>query len=216
MQVGTGVGTASITDNFTAGTLNNTGRNGDLAIQGSGFFVVSDSVTGSQFATRDGAFSMDANGYIVNTSGLRLQGFSDSALTTRGDIRVTVPGGTPAGVTVNGFSFNDAGIVTGKLSDGTTFTAGQVLLQRFQSPQSLVKEGGNLYSGFAAAGALAQTEVPSASGSGLLKVNSLELSNVELTSEFATLITSQRGFQASARIITTSDEVLQEVVNLKR
>jgi flagellar hook protein FlgE len=89
-------------------------------------------------------------------------------------------------------------------------------LQNFQNPQALVKEGNNLYSGMAAAGPLAQIEAPNTNGLGTIQSGALELSNVDLTNEFASLITTQRGFQASARIITTSDEMLQEVVNLKR
>jgi flagellar hook protein FlgE len=91
-----------------------------------------------------------------------------------------------------------------------------VLLQNFQSPQALMKEGNNLFSGIANAGPLSQVETPGTNGLGYLMPSSLELSNVDLANEFATLITTQRAFQASARIISTSDEVLLELVNLKR
>ena len=88
-------------------------------------------------------------------------------------------------------------------------------------PQALLKEGNNLYSGISAAGPLGGAEsptmaAPKSGGLGGIRANALEASNVDLTNEFANLITTQRGFQASARIITTSDEILQEVVNLKR
>jgi len=89
-------------------------------------------------------------------------------------------------------------------------------LQNFNDPQSLVKEGNNLFSGMAAAGPLATLSAPGSSGLGNLQAGVLELSNVDLAREFATLITTQRAFQANARIITTSDEMLQELVNLKR
>ena len=61
-----------------------------------------------------------------------------------------------------------------------------------------------------------QGELPNTNGLGKIQANSLELSNVDLANEFANLISTQRGFQASARIITVSDEILQELVNLKR
>ena len=84
----------------------------------------------------------------------------------------------------------------------------------------LTKEGLNLYSGIAAAGPLGGTSptaaAPGTNGLGRIESGALELSNVDLANEFANMITTQRGFQASARIITTSDEMLQELVNLKR
>ena len=96
----------------------------------------------------------------------------------------------------------------------------QILLQRFSDPQALLKQGNNLYSGLGSAGPLGGTtpraETPGTNGLGNIESSALELSNVDLANEFANLITTQRGFQASARIITTSDEVLQELVNLKR
>ena len=67
-----------------------------------------------------------------------------------------------------------------------------------------------------AAGPLAQPEVPKTNGLGQIKNGYLEMSNVDIANEFTSMITTQRGFQASARIITTTDEMLQEVVNLKR
>jgi flagellar hook protein FlgE len=100
--------------------------------------------------------------------------------------------------------------------NGNSFTRGQVLLQLFQDPSALTKEGNNLYSGLDMAGALAAPAVPGTNGLGEIKGGHIESSNVDIANEFASLITTQRGFQASARIITTTDELLQEVVNLKR
>jgi flagellar hook protein FlgE len=80
----------------------------------------------------------------------------------------------------------------------------------------LVKEGDNLYSGMTAAGALAQPAAPNTSGLGKLEVGALEGSNVDLTTELSNLITTQRAFEANSKVITTSDEVLQALVNLKR
>jgi flagellar hook protein FlgE len=106
------------------------------------------------------------------------------------------------------------------LDDGTQYESGQVLLERFEDSNLLEKVGDNLFTNLRAAGPLggdALTAVePGTNGTGLLKSAALEMSNVDLAGEFADLITTQRGFQANARIITTSDEVLQEVVNLKR
>lgn len=216
MQVGTGVTTASIDNRFTQGAINATGNPTDLAISGNGFFLVRDAVTNAQFATRAGNFTVDPNGYLVN-NGLRVQGYSDAALSTIGDIKIDntgAPGGSTAAV--QSWNFDSKGNIVVTLTDNTTFTRGQVLLQNFKSPQMLVKEGNNLYSGLTAAGPLAQASAPSTNGLGKLEAGALEGSNVDLTTELSNLITTQRAFEANSKVITTSDEVLQTLVNVKR
>ncbi|HMJ92311.1 MAG TPA: flagellar hook-basal body complex protein [Candidatus Acidoferrum sp.] len=219
LQVGTGVMTTAIENSFNQGSITRTGLPTDLAVSGQGFFTVRDAVNGATYATRAGDFRIDSNGYIVTNAGLRVQGFSDSALSARGDIQINATGAPSTaapGATVASYSFDQQGRVNVRLSDGTEFIRGQILLQNFTDPQALVKEGNNLYSGLAAAGALANPDVPGTLGLGRVEAGALELSNVDLANEFATLITTQRAFQACSRIITTSDEMLQELVNLKR
>jgi flagellar hook protein FlgE len=217
MQVGTGVTTSTIHNQFGQGTLTNTGKNTDLAINGDGFFIFRNTADSSQYVTRAGNFTRDANGYLITDNQMRVQGFSDSGLSARGDLLIDGAGtpGDPT-ATVQRFSIGGDGKITVTMSDGATFVRGQVLLQRFKDPQALVKEGGNLFSGMSAAGALAQPATPNANGLGEIRAGTLEMSNVDLTAEFASLITAQRAFQANSRMITTSDEILQEVVNLKR
>lgn len=218
-QVGSGVTTSSIRNQFSQGSISQTGNPSDLAIDGNGFFVVSNPADGGTFASRSGEFHTDTSGYLVNDVGFRVQGYSDSALSTRGDIMIDATG-APAtaapGATVKSFAFDPQGKLTVTLSDGTSFVRGQVLLQNFANPQALVKEGGNLYSGMAAAGPLSQTSAPKSDGLGAIAGGALETSNVDLTTEFASLITTQRAFQANAKIITTSDEMLQDAINIKR
>jgi flagellar hook protein FlgE len=223
MQVGSGVTTAAVKTLYQQGSLTRTGVQTDLAISGEGFFVVKDIVDGREYVTRAGDFRINESGYLVTNNGYRIQGFSDGALTTRGDIQIDGTG-RPATAsptaTVQGFSIDQTGKVTVHLSDNTQFVRGQLLLQKFQNPQALMKEGNSLYSGIAGAGPLGGAaplaEPAGSSGLGQIQTGTLELSNVDLTNEFANLITTQRGFQASARVITTSDELLQELVNLKR
>jgi flagellar hook protein FlgE len=117
---------------------------------------------------------------------------------------------------VKGYVFGNDGILTVQLTDGTSIQRGQVLLQNFRNPTALLKEGDNLYSNMTAAGPLAAMVAAGTSGVGTLSAGYLEMSNVDLAKEFSELITAQRAFQASSRIVTTSDEVLQELVNLKR
>lgn len=220
VQVGRGVTTGGVSSVFAQGNLSQTGALADLAIAGEGFFTVKDASTGTIYATRDGSFQRDTNGYLVTSTGLRLQGFSDAALTTRGDVKLDAtgaPAGAAAGAVVASYTIDKQGKVQVTLDDGSaTFTRGQVLLQNFTTPQALAKEGNNLYSNLAAAGPLAQTVAPDAGGLGEIAAGCLEMSNVDLASEFSNLIVAQRGFQANSRIITTSDELLQEIINLKR
>jgi flagellar hook protein FlgE len=130
------------------------------------------------------------------------------------------PATSDPAATVAGYSIDKAGNMVVRLSDNTEFVRGQILLQNFQNPQALLKMGDNLYTGFVGAGPLGgatpQSEAPNTNGLGTIQSGALELSNVDLAGEFAGLITTQRGFQANARVITTSDELLQELVNLKR
>jgi flagellar hook protein FlgE len=160
-----------------------------------------------------------------------VQGFTDQvatggAMTTRGDIRIfDDPAARPiaprvADAKLAGFNIEADGRIRMRLDDGSEYESGQVLLERFEDNNLLQKSGDNLFSNLRAAGPLggdALTAVePGTNGTGALKSAALEMSNVDLAGEFADLITTQRGFQANARIITTSDEMLQEVVNLKR
>ncbi len=224
LQIGSGVTTSTVKNLFTQGALARTGVLTDMSVSGEGYFMVKDALNGEEFATRAGDFRLDDNGYIVTNKGLRVQGFNDSSLAARGDLQVDGtgrPATSSATASVSGFNVDAEGKINVRLSDGTEFVRGQVLLQNFRDPQALLKEGDNLYSSLSAAGPLGgsaapQSEAPGTNGLGRVQAGALELSNVDLANEFANLIITQRGFQASARIITTSDEILQEVVSLKR
>src|SRR5580698_7289519 len=101
-QVGTGVMTASITNDFsTPGSLSSTGVESDLAINGNGFFVVKDPTSGNSYVTQDGTFTVDSSGYLVTSGGLRLQG-------TTGDIQITSTGSA----TVQGYQIGTNGMIT--------------------------------------------------------------------------------------------------------
>lgn len=110
---------------------------------------------------------------------------------------------------------SEDGMVTGIFTNGQTRAMGQVALARFVAPTELTKLGRNLYGESSSSG---QAIIGSAATSGLGRVmsNSLELSNVDLAEEFVRMISAQRGFQANSRIITTTDELIQEMIALKR
>ncbi len=226
MQIGTGVLTGSIVNQFTQGSISSTGMQADMAVNGNGFFVVSDPTTGAKYVTRDGQFGVDTNGYLVTSTGMRVQGYTDTGLTTMGDIKIDNTGATmldpisglPVADTsaVQSYSFGSDGKLSVLLADGTQFTRGQVLLQNFSNPQQLTKVGNNLFSGLTAAGPLATLTAPGSSGLGSLVTGALEMSNVDLAGQLTSLITTQRAYEANTKVITTSDEILQTLVNLKR
>ena len=215
-QVGTGMGTSSIKNQFGQGAVSSTGNGNDMAITTqNGFFLVKDSTTGTTFATRDGSFNVDSGGYLVTNTGMRVQGYNNTALSTMGDIKIDSTGSASTAA-VQSYSFNNAGILTVNQADGTTFTRGQILLQNFTSPEQLLKVGSNLYSGLASAGPVPAPVPPGTNGVGALQTGALEMSNVDLAKELTTLITTQRAYEANSKVITTSDEILTTLVNLKR
>jgi flagellar hook protein FlgE len=113
------------------------------------------------------------------------------------------------------FSIADSGMITGVFSNGRTAAIGQVALASFNNPAGLEKAGASTYRMSVNSG-LPQIGAPGSGGRGTLSGGTLEMSNVDLAQEFTNLIVAQRGFQANSRVITASDELLQDLVNLKR
>ncbi|MCG0237976.1 MAG: flagellar hook protein FlgE [Firmicutes bacterium] len=362
VQVGLGVGLGSIDVDMSQGILQMTGRPTDFAIQGNGFFIVSDGQ--QRLYTRYGAFTRDAEGYLVNAAtGMRLQGwvpdadgnFGERTLSTLTDLRIplgepgrAVPttflrlGGTldadavnptdptqPAAVTVpamvvdslgfkhtiyiqftkqgslqwdvevffdgppgtgtpiagpdmlvfnpdgtldtnqlaslnvqfdpgNGaqllditlhfdglvlaalgqpgrddstvqvtawdgltagslesFTVAPDGTIWGQYSNGSQKPLGQIALATFANPDGLLRVGQSAYTTSANSGP-EQVGPPASGGRGTVAASTLEASNVDLAAEFTNMIITQRGFQANSRIITASDEMLHDLVNMKR
>ena len=113
------------------------------------------------------------------------------------------------------FSISQEGLISGVFSNGKTQSLGQIALVNFNNPAGLERADGSTWRVSVNSG-LPQTGVPGTGGRGLLAGGTLEMSNVDLAQEFSNLIIAQRGFQANSRIISTSDELLADLVNLKR
>ncbi|MCL6588484.1 MAG: flagellar hook protein FlgE [Firmicutes bacterium] len=116
---------------------------------------------------------------------------------------------------LQGFNIDKLGVIVGVFSNGINQNLGQLALANFNNPGGLIRSGDTLFeesnnSGPAMIGRAGN------SGRGLVTPGAIEMSNVDLSAEFTDMITTERGFQANSRIITTSDEMLQELVNLKR
>lgn len=107
------------------------------------------------------------------------------------------------------------GYITGIFTNGQTRAVGQIALAKFLAPTEITKMGKNLYAESNDSGQPIIT-VPGTSGTGVVMSNTLELSNVDLAEEFVRMIISQRGFQANSKMVSTSDELMQELINLKR
>ncbi len=122
--------------------------------------------------------------------------------------------GWPTG-TLESFSFDSSGVVSGFYSNGKNLVLGQIALANFRNPSGLIKLGNSL---FLESNNSGRVEIGPAgtSGRGTVAPAALEMSNVDLAEEFTQMIITQRGFQANSRVITVSDELLQELVNLKR
>ncbi|WP_028561429.1 flagellar basal body rod protein FlgG [Paenibacillus pinihumi] len=207
-QVGLGVTVGSIDTIHTPGSDMTTNVPTDLRIDGDGFFAVQ-TAEGQEtpYLTRAGDFRPDANRQLVNSDG----GF---LLSTDGEPIVLDE-------EVTAFSISQNGSIIAINADGTSEDTGiRIAIIKVVNPGGLEKIGGNLYRLTPNAnpdGAFEYLEANNAeAGTGAIIAGHLEMSNVDLTSEFTEMIVAQRGFQSNSRIITTSDEILQEVVNLKR
>jgi flagellar hook protein FlgE len=206
-QVGLGSTMGAIDTLHTPGSPMTTGVMTDLSIEGDGFFLVMPP-GGSEDAplyTRAGNFYRDAAGNLVTGQGFLVLGDGGPIQLDEG---------------VVSFEISRNGDIIGINEDGTSEVIATLQLGFVQNPGGLRKVGGSLYEMTPNAnpgGEHNLSTIADAEGR-LAQIISgqLEMSNVDLTEEFTEMIVAQRGFQANSRIITTSDEILQELVNLKR
>jgi flagellar hook protein FlgE len=122
--------------------------------------------------------------------------------------------GSAAG-TLNAYSFTETGEIVGVFSNGLTQVMGQVAMANFNNVSGLEKVGNSMYRMTVNSG-LPQVGPAGTNGLGYMSGGQLEMSNVDLAQEFTNLVIAQRGFQANSRVITSSDEILQDLVNIKR
>ena len=134
--------------------------------------------------------------------------------TDKPDIKASYQDGFPMGVLEN-FSVGVDGVITGTFTNGMNKQLARIALAQFGNPAGLMKSGSTMFKRSNNSGEL-QYGAPATGANGTLVAGSLEMANVDLSREFTNMIITQRGFQANSRIITTSDEMLQELVNLKR
>ncbi|MBO8129165.1 MAG: flagellar hook-basal body complex protein [Peptococcaceae bacterium] len=240
-QVGLGITLGGIDTLHTQGGLQNTGRSLDLAIEGNGFFVLNtkNDASGKYTYTRDGTFYVSGDGYLVTAQGQYVMG-SDGTnnvainltqLDTDGDGTYTAADQKDwdgvAGVEdlpvqqIDSIQIDENGYVYINGYNVATGTGKiQISIANFANPMSLTKAGSNQFEHTPGL-TKPDTETdafgaPGTPGRGIIRSGYLEMSNVDLAQEFTNMITTQRGYQASARVITVSDSLLEELVQLKR
>ena len=194
IEVGNGSRVAATNKVYTQGDLTSTGGQLDVAIQGDGFFEVQ-RPDGTSAFTRDGSFKIAPTGQVTTSDGLPvLSGFLS----------------VPTGATI---SISEDGQVTYATATGTqTF---RLSLSRFANPSGLQSLGGNLCAETPGSGS-PETGSPGEQGFGTTKQGYIESSNVNIVQEMVNLITAQRAYEINSKSIQTSDEMLQNVNQMKR
>lgn len=211
-QIGLGVQIAAVDVMHSKGAPQYTGESLDFSIDGSGFFILSDGV--NETYTRAGNFYIGVDNKLVNANGLYVQGFVTTTDPVTG-VTTTTMDDIYIDPTYYDVTIDENGVVSGIDNTGTRTTIATVALATFSNVNGLTKNGESTYVQSNNSGAPTYVS-PGQNGTGELKPGTLEMSNVDLASEFTNMIVTQRGFQANSRIITTTDSMLEELVNLKR
>ncbi len=163
----------------------------------------------SDLTGEDGSMQGETTSTDFNTEALSSTQYANSSTTIFQN-----QNGFAAGF-LQSVSVDTTGVITGNYSNGQVLKKAQVALASFNNVQGLRKEGGNIFRETTDSGAPV-TGAPGTNGLGSISPNSLEQSNVDLGTEFVKLITTQRGFQANSKVITTTDDMLSDLINIKR
>lgn len=241
-QVGYGSQIGTVDLMFSSGAYGPTDSSTDCMIDGQGFFILGakgekievsdddDAATSAAMAktmlSRVGNFTFDGDGYLCDGNGNVAYGYKDPKDTsfiqairiplvddTGAVVADDTAGATP--MKLNNITISKTGEIIGTNTAGTSVTVGMLAIANVPNPSALEKTQGPYYTIRSNTGNV--TPFPPGEGTtGTILSNGLELSNVDLAKEFSDMITTQRGFQANAKIITVTDEMLQELVNIKR
>ena len=240
-QIGLGVNISTIGMNMTEGSTQSTSNPLDFAIAGEGFFVVDRG--GAYNYTRNGALQLDQNGFLVSANGdyvmavvagttdANTNGMPDNVENGAATMDTSTDPATPlfskiqllgdvkdtTGAVIDHYSdyaIDTNGIITAVNGTGAKVTIGRLVMSTFNNTSGLEKIGTSSY-------AMSQNSGDpvysfTGDGCGTLDSGSLEMSNVDLSTELTNMIITQRGFQANSRVVTTTDSMLEELINLKR
>jgi flagellar basal-body rod protein FlgG len=197
IQVGLGSKVASVTKDFSAGTLTQTSNNLDLAIAGEGFFQIH-MPDGSTTYTRDGSLKQDSQGHLVNSDGYPLTP------------EIVIPNNA-TNVTIG----NDGTVSVLQAGQTTPTTVGTIQLASFSNPAGLSSLGNDLYQATDSSGT-ATTGTAGQNGLGTISQGYLEMSNVSVMEEMVNMITSQRAYETNSKAVTAADQMLQTTNTMKQ
>jgi flagellar hook protein FlgE len=226
-QVGYGAQVGSIDTIHTMSGYSPTYKPTDLYINGEGFFMVKDA-SDNIYYTRNGAFNFDSDGNLTDMNGNVVLGVLENI----GAIDAETKALTGAIVPINikhdpddtnfnyykNITINGDGTISAydeSLTEPEIVTIGQIAIANVQNPEALVLTGNSYYTESSNTGEIVNYEA-GLGGTGALVTGGLEMSNVDLANEFSEMIVTQRGFQANTKIISVVDQMLEELVNLKR
>ena len=274
-QIGLGAQISSIDKIMSQGSMQSTSRSLDVAVDGSGYFMVAtgpaltgnanDSITianngignmpanNSVAYTRDGSFVLDNEGNLLTSKGYRVLGFAmettDPVTNKTGDnidddgnvlyvesnndtkaiddklVSLKIPDKViknGAKVAVKSFNISADGLITGVLETGEITALGQIAMSSFKNEVGLTDIGNNMYEPSGSSGAAIissgknSTAGRNSSGYGDILQGYLEMSGVDMAEQFTDMIVATKAFQAAGKTITTGDEILSEIINLKR
>jgi flagellar hook protein FlgE len=230
MEVGLGVQVGSIDNMMGAGSAESTGNPLDLEVQGRGFFRVANSTSVDASGnpvitnptpeyTRAGNFTTNTLGYLTTQSGQYVLGYKATppvAPSTNYTIDTANGPDNAIQIPTDGTDIavgQDGSVTFVDPADGSRKTAGYISLASFPNEAGLQREGGSLWQSTANSGA-ATVGSPGVGGFGTTISGELEMSNVDIATEFTNMITAERGFQANSRVITTADQMLQTLVGM--
>jgi flagellar basal-body rod protein FlgG len=196
LQLGHGSRAVATIRNFMQGSVAETGNSLDIAISGEGFFQV-ELPDGNIAYTRDGNFSKDATGLLVNNSGLPLAD------------QIEVPQDALA------IKIEQDGTVTALLSDNTEIDLGQLELAMFANNGGLEALGDNLFAATEASG-LAFFGTPGSEGFGVVRQGYLEQSNVDIVTEMVRLIEAQRAYETNSKMVQTAEDMMSVTNSIKK
>lgn len=221
-QIGYGANVGSITVNYSTGNWNPTGWGSDCMINGPGFFAVTTDQTkvinGGKLTAEDGVslsrvgiLGIDSEGFLVDAQGRYILGADGKTInagqTDGGKSKIFSSLTIEADGTVSGVRADEG-------NEGKVEKIGQLGVASIQNPNGLNKDQGYYYTIGPNAGTVTLGAANKATGEVL--GGYLEMSNTDLSTEMANMITTQRGFQANTKIITVTDQMLEELVNMKR
>ena len=221
-QIGYGAQVGSVDTIHTLSGYSPTNKATDLYINGDGYLIVQNAAT-EKFYTRYGALNFDAVGNLVDSKGSMVMGLNKANLSkmsadgvvSEADLEaITVDLANYSNITINA-----DGTITGLGLAGTDkdniITLGQLAIAYVPNQNALVLDGNSYYKKSNNTGSITYHEA-GLKGTGGIVSGGLEMSNVDLANEFSEMIVTQRGFQANTKIISVVDQMLEELVNLKR